>query len=196
MTVDQITFRELRRRLPSGVTIVTTVDEQGRRRGFTASAFTFLSWKPPQVLACLDRSADCHPSFATAEGFAVNILRAEHEELARRFATKGIDKFAGGQFEWGELRLPILRDALAALECRTTARLPSGDHTILVGEAVAIRLQAGMPAVLYDRRFWTLGEVASLPEPASRWRANGNGGATVPVPGAAGDTIGAASECR
>jgi flavin reductase ActVB len=196
MTIDQITFRELRRRFPSGVTIVTTVDEQGRRRGFTASAFTFLSWEPPQVLVCLDRSADCHPSFSTAEGFAVNILRAEHEELARRFATKGIDKFAGGQFECGELRLPILRDALAALECRTTARLPSGDHTILVGEAVAIRLQAGTPAVLYDRRFWTLGNVASLLQPPSPWRADGDGSATGPVPDATGDTIRAAAQCR
>jgi flavin reductase ActVB len=193
MTIDQLRFRELRRRFPSGVTIVTTVDEQGRRRGFTASAFTFLSWAPPQVLVCLDRTADCHPSFATAEGFAVNILRARHEELARRFATKGIDKFAGGQFDCGELRLPILRDALAALECRTSARLPGGDHTILVGEAIATRLQAGTPAVLYDRRFWALGDVASLLEPALSWHADGNGAAGQ-VPDAAGDTLGTVAE--
>jgi flavin reductase (DIM6/NTAB) family NADH-FMN oxidoreductase RutF len=54
-------------------------------------------------------------------------------------------------------QLPILRDAVAALECRTTTRLPRGHHTILIGEAISIRLQVGTPAEFYDRRFWTWG---------------------------------------
>jgi flavin reductase ActVB len=159
--VPHAPFREAMRRFPSGVTIVTTVDGAGRRWGFTASAFAFVSREPPQVLVCLDCSANCHPTFSVAERFAVNILGAEHAELARRFATKGIDKFGPDAFELGELRLPVLRDALVVLECHTAARLSGGDHTILLGEAVSTRLQAGAPAVVYDRRFWKLTEASS-----------------------------------
>jgi flavin reductase ActVB len=144
--------------IPHGVTIVTTVDRHGRQWGFTASSFASLSLRPPQVLVCLDASANCHPSFTQAETFAVNILGAEHEDLARQFATKMADKFEGTSFEPGELRLPLLPDALAALECLTVGRLPGGDHTIMVGEPVSIRLRPGSPAVFCNRRFWRLSE--------------------------------------
>jgi flavin reductase ActVB len=158
MSVDQGLFRQAMGRFPSGVTIVTTVDEHGRQWGFTASAFASLSLQPPRVLVCLNRAANCHESFSSADRFAVNILGAEHEELARHFATKAIDKFGGRNFQPGDLRLPLLPDAVATLECRTADRLRGGDHTILIGEPVSIRLRSGPPAVFYDRRFWRLSE--------------------------------------
>jgi flavin reductase ActVB len=158
VSVDRALFLEAMGRFPTGVTIVTTVDHHGRQWGFTASSFASLSLQPPRVLVCLDASANCHPSFASADRFAVNILGAEHEELARHFATKMIDKFGGRNFELGDLQLPLLPDAVAALECRTASRLPGGDHTILVGEPVSIRLHSGSPAVFYDRRFWRLSD--------------------------------------
>jgi flavin reductase ActVB len=158
MSVDRALFLEAMGLFPTGVTIVTTVDRHGRRWGFTASSFASLSLQPPRVLVCLDASANCHPSFTNADRFAVNILGAEHEDLARHFATKMIDKFDGSNFELGDLRLPLLPDALATLECRKAGQLPGGDHTILVGEPVSIRLRPGSPAVFYDRRFWSLSE--------------------------------------
>ena len=156
MSVDRALFLEAMGRFPTGVTIVTTVDQHGQPWGFTASSFASLSLQPPRILVCLDASANCHPSFASADGFAVNILGVEQEDLARHFATKMADKFSGRNFEPGELRLPLLPDAVATLECRTAGRFPGGDHTILVGEPVAIRLRSGSPAVFYHHRFWRL----------------------------------------
>jgi flavin reductase ActVB len=158
MSVNQSLFVEAMGRFPTGVTIVTTVDRHGHQWGFTASSFASLSLQPPRILVCLDASANCHPSFTQADHFAVNILGAEHEDLARQFATKMIDKFGGTNFEPGDLRLPLLPDALAALECLTAGRLPGGDHTILVGEPVSIRLRSGSPAVFCNRRFWRLAD--------------------------------------
>jgi flavin reductase ActVB len=162
MSVDQGLFRQAMGRFPTGVTIVTTVDEHGRPWGFTASAFASLSLRPPQVLVCLDHSANCHDSFDSADRFAINILGAEHEELARHFATKAIDKFGGRVFEPGDLRLPLLPDAVATLECRAAGRLRGGDHTILIGEPVSIRLRSGPPAVFYNHRFWKLSEDSTV----------------------------------
>jgi flavin reductase ActVB len=161
MSIDRRTFRQAMTRFPSGVTIVTMIGDAKRRWGFTASAFAWLSLEPPQVLVCLDRSANCYPHFCDADRFAINILGADHEALARHFARKGIDKFAGLEFEPGEFQLPLLPDAVAALECQKSALVPGGDHVILVGEPLSIRLGSGTPAVLFDQRFWKLTETAA-----------------------------------
>lgn len=140
-------------KFPTGVAIVTTLDGAGRRWGFTASAFTALSLHPPQVLVCLARGADCYIAFSNTDRFAANVLRVEHEALSRRFATKDAAKFAGGEFVFSELGLPVLPDALAVIECVIAARLPGGDHTIIVGDVTAARCGSGVPAVYHDRGF-------------------------------------------
>jgi flavin reductase ActVB len=159
--IDQGSFRQAMTRFPSGVTIVTMVDDSNQRWGFTASAFTSLSLAPPLVLVCLDRAANCYSSFCDTERFAINILGADHEALARRFATKGIDKFEGVDFQPGEFQLPLLSDAVVTLECQRSALMPGGDHVILIGEPLSIRLGNGTPAVLFDRRFWRFLEASS-----------------------------------
>jgi flavin reductase ActVB len=158
VTVDARTFREAMAQFPSGVTIVTTIDDTRRWWGFTASAFASLSMEPPQLLVCLDQSANCYPHFCKADRFAVNILGADHEALVRRFATKGIDKFTSVDFEQGEFRLPLLSEAVVALECLKSTLVPSGDHVILIGEPLSIRIRSETPAVLFNHRFWRLSE--------------------------------------
>lgn len=143
-------------RLVGGVTIITTVDKKGCPWGFTASAFVPLSLQPPLVLACLDCGADCHDAFQKASAFAVNILQPHHRELAMRFATKGADKFGGGEFESGKLNLPVLSDSLAVLECLMTDRIRRGDHTILIGSVETAKANEGTPAVYFNRNFWQL----------------------------------------
>ena len=147
------TFREAMARFPSGVTIVTTVDEQGRQRGFTASSFCSVSMDPQLVLVCLATSAECHDSFERADTWLIHVAGMEHEEIARRFATRGADKFAGNDFTPHTSGLPHLADAPVVLECRAYARHPGGDHTILVGEVVSVRLGDRAPVVYYDRTF-------------------------------------------
>jgi flavin reductase ActVB len=161
MSIDQGIFRQAMTRFPSGVTIVTMVDCDNERWGFTASAFTSLSLAPPLVLVCLARSANCYPSFSEADHFAINILGPDHEALARRFATKGIDKFAGVDFKVGEYQLPLLSDAVATLECQRSALVPGGDHVILIGEPLSIRLGSGTPAVLFNQRLWRFVDAAA-----------------------------------
>lgn len=44
-------FRDAMASFPSGVTIVTTTDDDGRWWGFTATSFSSVSMEPPLVLA-------------------------------------------------------------------------------------------------------------------------------------------------
>jgi len=156
MTAHAGQFRHALSRFASGVTIVTCYDAAGRPRGFTASSFTSLSLDPPLVLVCLARSADCHRAFATADRYAVHILRAEQADLAERFGGRRADKFDGTPFCVGEAGTPVLPGALATLSCAAHAVLPGGDHSILVGRVVDMAVADGAPLLHFDRRLWTL----------------------------------------
>lgn len=170
--ITAVDYREAMARFATGVTIVTTTDADGRWWGFTASSFSPVSIDPPLILVCLGRDARCHPIFTSAPGFRVNVLGPEHEELAVRFATKGIDKFAGDEFRAADDGLPTLDDALVSLLCRTTEIADGGDHTILFGAVEDVQLRhGGRPAVHADRCFWDLAPRAGghrQPNPGAR----------------------------
>ncbi|MEO3930645.1 flavin reductase family protein [Micromonosporaceae bacterium B7E4] len=151
--LDLGTFRDAMSSFPTGVTIVTTVDESGVAHGLTASSFCSVSLRPPLVSVCVATSANCFPSFARCDHFAVSILRPHHVPLARRFADKSLDKFAAGGFRRGQLGLPVAEDALTVVECRVHDRHPAGDHTIVVGEVLTAYTGQGSPLLFVRRSF-------------------------------------------
>jgi flavin reductase ActVB len=153
-TLDQMQFRNAMARFPSGVTVVTTVDPDGKHWGFTASAFSSLSLEPPLLLVCLDKRADSHPAFHGAGHFGVSILAAHQGDVAMRFAAKGVDKFVDLETHTGDITgVPLIRDAVVHLECRTYQHLEGGDHTIIVGEVLRAANAEGEPMVHYNRNF-------------------------------------------
>ncbi|MEV7780203.1 flavin reductase family protein [Kitasatospora sp. NPDC088351] len=161
MPVNQADFTLAMSRVPSPVTVATTVDAVGRHWGFTASSFTSLSLDPQLVLICLDKAASTHAAFLAAEHFLVNVLAHDQAEVARRFATSGIDRFAAGDMVPCELGLPGLASASARVACATHRILDGGDHSILVGRVERTHAGSGPPLVYSDRAF-------TRPEPAAR----------------------------
>lgn len=161
MLMEVKSFRRLMRSLAAAVTVVTTRDREGEPRGLTATAVCLVSFEPPLLLVCIDRTAECHEAFLTAESFAVHLLREGQEALSRRFARKDSQKFEGISHRQGVMGVPILADVLASVECRVHARYPGGDHTILVGEAahsvVAPSGEAGTPLVYFQGCYAHLG---------------------------------------
>lgn len=168
-------FRRLMGSLAAGVTVVTTRDREGQPRGLTATSVCLVSLDPPLLLVCIDRKAECHEAFLTAEAFAVHLLREGQEALSRRFARKDSQKledsqkFEGISYRQGVIGAPILADVLASVECRVHARYPGGDHTIFVGEAVHSGVtppgEAGTPLVYFQGSYAHLGN--GLPREAS-----------------------------
>lgn len=141
-------------RFPSGVTIVTTRDADGRGVGFTASAFSSLSLDPPLLLVCLQNDADCYAAFMAAEQFAVSILSEGQGAIALHFARKQADKLAGQPLVDGETTgLPLVRGASAHLECRMHSRADGGDHTILVGKVLYANSVDTPPLLVFNRTF-------------------------------------------
>lgn len=146
-------FRQAMASFPSGVTIVTTIDSDGAWWGFTATSFCSLSIEPPLALVCLATSAQCHPVFSVAESWVIHIVPPRHRDLALRFSTKGIDKFAQGEFAPNSRGYPVLAGACAVLECDAFARYEGGDHSILVGRVADTHVYDEEPAIYFRREF-------------------------------------------
>lgn len=153
MSLDPDAFRAVMGRFASGVTIVTAVDDEGTDHGMTVSAFASLSLEPPLVVICIDHTASMHDLLLTAPYFAVNVLSATQEPLARRFAETGAQRFTGIGYSRGERDLPVLNDALAHVECRRVAHYDGGDHTIIVGETENAVVREGRPLLYYRGGF-------------------------------------------
>jgi len=153
MSVTAEDFTRTLTRVPAPVTVVTTVDHGGRRFGFTGSAFSSLSLDPPLVLVCLAKTASTHAAFVAADRFLVNILAHDQHEVATRFATSGIDRFAAGDMTPAELGLPGLPGAAARLGCAVHAVHEGGDHSILIGRVLSVHIGQETPLAYLDRGF-------------------------------------------
>jgi flavin reductase (DIM6/NTAB) family NADH-FMN oxidoreductase RutF len=150
MPIDKQEFRRVLSHFATGVTVVTTVGDDGKPYGLTATAFTSVSLVPPLVLVCVDKGAESHPHFHASRVFAVNFLRVDDEPLARGFAVSGGDKFHDLVVGRGITGAPLLPEALGHLECRTVDILEGGDHTIFLGQVEGGDARDGEP-LLYFR---------------------------------------------
>ena len=132
-------LRDALGRFATGVAFVTAAPG-GEPAGLIVNSFTSVSLDPPLVAFCPSRSSLTWSRMRRTGRFGVNVLGAGHERFARRAAPAGADRFAGLDWELGETGVPLLTDALAALECSIAEEHPAGDHWIVVGRVEHLRL--------------------------------------------------------
>lgn len=156
MPIESQELRRVMGHFATGVTIITTRDKDGNPNGLTANAFMSLSLNPPLVLISVDKGATCYACFELQNGFTVNFLSEDQEEISRRFATKGIDKFSGLQWHAGSNGAAILEGALAYVECKIIERYDGGDHTILIGEILNATATGERPLLFYRGKYQRL----------------------------------------
>ncbi len=150
-TISKDEFKQVMGSFAAGVTVVTTIDEEGRKWGLTATAFSSLSLDPPLCLVCVDKRAGSLDALRSSRRFAVNMLCRDQEELSNHFASRSDDKFAGIDDQAGEATgCPILPGALGVAECEVVDILSGGDHEIFVGQVMATTVSEGQP-LLYWR---------------------------------------------
>ena len=154
MTEDSsANFRAVMRRVPTGVTIVTTVVD-GTPKGFTANAFASVSADPAMILICVNRGARTHPLIAAAGHFCVNVLRLDQRALAERFATHANDDpFAGVAYRIDRSGSPVFDDALAYLDCELAAEHAAGTHAIFIGNVLACAARDGSPLGYFNGEY-------------------------------------------
>lgn len=153
--MDPYQFRQLCGRFATGIAIVTTTDATGNPAGMTVNSFTSVSLDPPLVLVAIDRAATMHAVLAAASGWAVNILEAHQEALARRFAAGLPDRFEGVGWRPGPTGDVLLDGSLAQLWCTSEAAVPAGDHSVFLGRVVGGEAAEHGRPLLYYRGGYT-----------------------------------------
>ena len=149
-------FRTALGMFATGVTIVTARAPDGQWVGLTANSFNSVSLSPPLVLWSLSQVASAMDAFRDGSHYAINILAADQQALALRFATRGVDRFADVECTEGRCGAPLIAGSVASFECFNRSRYAEGDHVIFVGEVEHCTYRAGAaPLLFHGGRFYT-----------------------------------------
>jgi 4-nitrophenol 2-monooxygenase / 4-nitrocatechol 4-monooxygenase, reductase component len=149
--VDRERMRHVMGHFASGVTIITTRNA-GIDYGLAASAVCALSLDPPMLLICVNKTSNTRDAIAQSQVFAVNILRETQSEVARQFARSNPRKFGEMRVSYGALGVPLLEGMLATIECRITAEVTGGTHSVFLAEVEAAQAKEGMPLTYFRGR--------------------------------------------
>ncbi|TNC28053.1 flavin reductase family protein [Amycolatopsis alkalitolerans] len=159
--VDDASMRHVMGAFPSGVTVLTTCAGE-HPVGMTISSFASVSIDPPLLLQCVSRSAGCLPAYRIGRPVVVNVLACDQAGLARRFAGRHEDRFAGVAFGFEAGGAPVL-DRTAAWAGGTVDRIyDAGDHVILLIRVREVRRSDRKPLLYHSGRMydWTTATAA------------------------------------
>ncbi len=127
------------RHFPYGLYVITVMSE-GEDHGMTANWVMQAAFTPPMVAVAIENESKSLPMIRDARAFAINVLAAGQRELAARLGKSSRNvphKLKGVATRPApSTGAPILADGLGWVECRLVATMPSGDHTLVLGEVV------------------------------------------------------------
>ena len=145
-------FRNAMRQLTGGVSVITA----GKGRdisGMTVTSVSSLSVDPPSLIVSINRESSSWPLVKRYGFFGVNILTSDQIDIAERFTgkggLKGADRFAGAQWTTRASGVPLLADALAAIDCEVEDVVERHSHAIVIGRVLDVAVSARTAALAY-----------------------------------------------
>lgn len=151
---DSREFRNALGQFATGVTIITTRDNNGAPVGVTVNSFNSVSLEPKLVLWSLAKKSYSLDSFTNAERFTIHVLAADQQELSNRFAKGSAEKFNSVAYTHGLGEVPLLSGCAAAFECRNIERIDGGDHYIFLGQVDRFYVEE-RPVLLFYKGAYT-----------------------------------------
>ncbi|OHV39017.1 MULTISPECIES: 3-hydroxy-9,10-secoandrosta-1,3,5(10)-triene-9,17-dione monooxygenase reductase subunit [Pseudofrankia] len=169
--VDPATFRRVLGHFCTGVTIITSLDDDGTPAGLACQSFTSLSLDPPLVLICPGRSSTSWPRIERTGRFTVNVLAEDQQDVSVAFGSRTAAKFDAVPWHTTDRGAVVLDDVLAWVHCDIDATYDGGDHQIVVGAVRQMHILRDHGPLLFFRGDYGL---PTLPTQ----KASSNGAAT------------------
>ena len=158
---DLDTMKQVNRQFITGVTVVTTMDDE-KPRGLAVNAFSSVSLDPPTVMVAVQRTSSTHDCLFRATHLAINILSTDQLDVVGVFATKADDKFAGLDWEPGPFGSPLIKRSGAQMEVEIRERLQASTHTLFVCRVVHATVSHRHPMVYSAGKFFDGGTLTPL----------------------------------
>lgn len=159
-------FKAAFRNHPAGVAVITA-DVGAGPVGLTATSVISVSASPPLVVFSLSSSSSSTPTVKRAETVVIHLLGADQIDLAKNFATSGIDRFADTGI-WSRLISgePYLPQSNAWMRGRIVNQMDAGDSTVVAVQVLQVDLprddergaQQARPLVYHNRTWHSLSE--------------------------------------
>ena len=134
----------------TGITIVTTVDDNKNPIGMTVNSFASVSLNPQLVLWSIDKKQPSYDIFLNANGYAVNILSKSQKDLCFNFSSPIENKFDNVDWNYSKNGHPIINESLAWFDCIKWNYYDGGDHQILVGEVISHHHKENEPLLYWN----------------------------------------------
>lgn len=150
-------FKEVFRQHPAGVAVVA-LRHEGRPVGFTATSVISVSAAPPLLAFSLASSSSSWPAVSAARTLAVSFLADHQDDVSARFATSGIDRFAGGGWRSLPTGEPVIDGAVSWLRARVVQRTPVGDSYLVSLRALSSSTTDASALVYRDRTYHRLSD--------------------------------------
>ncbi len=154
-------MKQVNRQFVTGVTVVTTMDDE-LPRGLAVNAFSSISLEPPMVMVCVQRTSSTYECLFRASHLAINILSTDQVDVVNRFASKSPDKFADVDWRPGRFGSPMIERSAARMEVEIRERLQASTHTIFIGRVVDATASDLHPMVYSSGRFFDGGALSPL----------------------------------
>jgi len=125
-----------------GVYIVTT-RTKGKVNGMTAAWISQVSMNPVLLMVSIAPARYTHGMIKESGYFAINVLSDGQEGLAQSFGFKSgrkFDKFQNVPYFDAPNGSPVLKDAMAFIECKLINDFSAGDHSLFIGHVVEAKL--------------------------------------------------------
>lgn len=148
-TIPARTFREILGHYPTGVCVVTGVDGGGAPAGMAVGTFTSVSLGPPLIAFLPAKDSGSFARLRTGTSFCVNVLAADQQQLCRRFAARGADKFAGLPWTPAPSGAPRLEGVIAWIDCGFERVTEAGDHYIVLGRVHDLAVERPAPPLVF-----------------------------------------------
>lgn len=162
--------------LPKPVVLVTSA-HQGRDNLMTAAWVNMVCMEPPQSMVAVRENRFTFELIQASGEFAINVPSRDiwrAVDLCGMVTGRDRDKFALcglSRQRAAKISAPLVAECPLNLECRVSASLPLGSHTLFVGLVIAVHVDEERlseegdidvarfaPFVLNQREYWSMGE--------------------------------------
>ena len=155
MVPDTDLFRKAWGKFATGVSVITSTDEDGKVHGMAANGIASVSLDPMLVLVCVDHRRNSYKRIRDSGRFAINILRDDQASVAEYYARPPktrvtspdsavvVTGSGGAKIEGG----------LTFMDCTVFQEFTQGDHTIFIGRVENLEVSEGKPLVYFESKF-------------------------------------------
>jgi flavin reductase (DIM6/NTAB) family NADH-FMN oxidoreductase RutF len=150
------------RQFVTGVTVVTTIGEDGKPRGLAANSYASVSLEPPLVLVCVQKTTSTYASLFKSTHLGINIMSNEQRGTVGVFASKGDDKFATVEWHAGPSGSPLIDGSAASIEAEIKERFQAKTHTVFIAKVTHAEIAEAAPMIYKAGRFYDGAELIEL----------------------------------